>query len=371
MKKNIWLFVSLSLLLMGSFAYWLSCSEIENTIEAWNDCYCKEWFTWNDWKTKCTEVDTSLRDAELKKAIERMYENWLTHYNTIETFWSDKYLTREQASKFFVTFYSSILGKKLKDNINSKAFSDINEANPDLRYYISQADDLWLFRGINWKFIPKNKLTQAQAIAVAIRMINWNQEEPKNSWYINYYNMAKRYWLLKRWKFDIIDLNRINITRWDTALVLFTLYNHIINSKDTEKLADYSNNLANALNKCLEAEDENIVVFEDWTEEEMNNAITKIVNTCEESAKEVDSIWPWGNDDSLQKATLTVVSYNVLFYNKARAIIPYKHIESLTEEQEIKSDEIDKELKGLIEKFDKSYEELRVIQKEFSNNYKI
>jgi hypothetical protein len=197
MKKSIWLLMSLSLLFVGLFAYWASCGE--NAIEVWNECYCKEWFTWNDSKTKCTAIDTSWRDAELKKAIERMYENWLTQYNTPEKFKSNDYLTREQAAKIFSTFYSKVLNKKLSKNTNLKVFSDINEANSDLRYYISQAYDLWLFKGLKWKFMPTNKLTQAQAISVVIRMINWNLEEINNVWYINYYLKAKKYWLLKRW----------------------------------------------------------------------------------------------------------------------------------------------------------------------------
>lgn len=369
MKKNIWLFVSLSLLLIGSFAFWASCNEIQNSTNVWDECYCKEWFAWNKWKTQCIKIDTSSRDAELKKAIERMYENWLTQYNTPESFKSDDYLTREQASKFFVTFYSKILGKKVTWNLNLNAFSDINNADPDLKIFIAQANDMWLFKGSKWKFMPKNKLTQAQAIAVAIRMVNWNQKEIENSRYVNYYNKAKKYWLLKRWNFDIVDLNRINITRWDTALILYALNNHITNSKDSEKLINYNNNLANALNKCLDIENDNISTFDSWTEEEMNNAITQILNVCEDSAKEVRNIWPRGDDDSLEKAVLTVISYNILFYNKAKEIVPYKHIKNLTEEQEIESDKIDKELENFIKDFDKAFENLKAIQKEFSDNY--
>ena len=369
MEKNIWLFVSLSLLLIGSFTFWASCTEIQNSIEVWGECYCKNWFKWNDSKTECSKIDTSLRDAELEKAIERMYENWLTQYSTPETFWGDKYLTREQASKFFVTFYSKILGKKPAKNPNLTTFSDIDETNPDLKYFVAQASSMWLFKGTKGKFMPKNKLTQAQAIAVAIRMINWDQEEFKNSRYINYYNKARRYWLLKRWDYDIVDLNKINITRWDTALLLYTLYNYVTDNKDNEKLIDYNNSLTSALNKCLDKEDENIPAFESWTEDEMNNAISQILDTCKESTKEVRSIWTWDDDSSLQEAVLTVISYNILFYNKAKEIVPYKRISELTEDQEVESNKIDEELKDLIEKFDKSYEDLKAIQKEFYNNY--
>ena len=366
MKKSFWLLISLSILF--SFAYWASCNKIQNSVEVWNECYCNEWFTWNSSKTECIAIDTSSRDSELKKAIEWMYENWLTQYNTPEKFWSDDYLTREQAAKFFTTFYSKILGKKVTTNVNLNTFSDINETNPDLKYYVVQSNSIWLFKGVNWKFMPKNKLTQAQAIAVAIRIIKWDQEELKNSWYVNYYNIAKKYWLLKRWKFDIVDLNRTDITRWDTALILYAIYNRV-NNKDKDKLTDYNNKLSTALNKCLDIEDENIGTFESWTEDEMNNAIAQILNVCEESSKEAYSIWSWGNDNSLQNAILSVISYNILFYNKSKEIVPYKRLESLTENQKIESDKIDKELKELIEKFDKSYEDLKEVQKEFSDNY--
>ena len=154
-----------------------------------------------------------------------------------------------------------------------------------------------------------------------------------------------------------------------TALILYALNNHIINSKDSEKLINYNNNLANALNKCLDIENDNISTFDSWTEEEMNNAITQILNVCEDSAKEVRNIWPRSDDDSLEKAVLTVISYNILFYNKAKEIVPYKHIKDLTEEQEIEGDKIDKELENFIKDFDKAFENLKAIQKEFSDNY--
>ena len=367
MKKSIWLFVSLSLAFIGSFAYWTSCNEIQNSTEVWNECYCNEWFTWNDSKNGCIKIDTSLRDAELKEAIERMYENWLTQYNTIEKFSSDSYLTREQAAKFFSTFYTKVLNKKFNEKINSRTFLDINDANPELKYYIFQAHDMWLFKGFRWKFMPKNKLTQAQAISVAIRMINWDLEQIKNAWYTNYYIKAKKYWLLKRWDFDIVDLDRTNITRWDTALILYSLYKHIKNNKDTA--IDYNYNLTESINKCINAEEENLSVFESGTNEEMYNAIDKILAACKESAKEIYNIWAIEENDSLQKAMLTVISYNISFYNKAKEIVPYKNLDNLTEAQEIESGKIWEALNELIKKFDKSFENLKEIQKEFKNDY--
>ena len=366
MKKNIWLFVSLSLLF--SFAYWASCNEIQNSTEVWNECHCNEWFTWNSSKTECIKIDTSARDAELKKAIEWMYANWLTQYDTPEKFWSNDYLTREQAAKFFTTFYSKVLNRKFNWNADLKVFSDIDEANPELKQHISQAYNIWLFKGFRWKFMPKNNLTQAQAISVAIRMINWDLEQVKNAWYINYYEKAKKYWLLKRWDFDIVDLDRTYITRWDTAIILYALYNHIRSNNDNAAI-DYNYELTTSINKCLDAEEENIWVFENGTEDEMNNAISQILDACKESAKEIYNIWKIEENDSLQKAMLAVISYNISFYDKAKEIVPYKRMENMTETQEMESDKIWEALNDLINKFDKSFENLKHVQEEFKNDY--
>ena len=66
---------------------------------------------------------------------------------------------------------------------------------------------------------------------------------------------------------------------------------------------------------------------------------------------------------------LTVISYNISFYNKAKEIVPYKNLDNLTEAQEIESGKIWEALNELIKKFDKSFENLKEIQKEFKNDY--
>ena len=367
MKKNIWLFIGLSMLFIGSFAYWASCSEIQNSTEVWNECHCNEWFNWNDSKTGCIAIDTSSRDAKLKEAIKRMYDNWLTQYNNPEEFKSNDYLTREQAAKFFVTFYSKVLNKKLNENVNLKIFSDMDKADSNLKYYIFQSYDMWLFKGVKWNFMPNNKLTQAQAISVAIRMMNWDLEEMKNVWFANYYAKAKKYWLLKRWNFDFVYLDKTNITRWDTALILYTLYDYITNGK--EAAINYNYKLTTSINKCLDAEDKNIGAFESGTKEEMNNAINEILNACKEATKEIYNIWAIEENDSLWRAMLAVTTNNISFYNKAKEIVPYKRLENMTKVQETESDKISEVLHGLIEKFDESFENLKAIQKEFTNDY--
>ena len=51
--------------------------------------------------------------------------------------------------------------------------SDMKKADPTLWAHIVYANNMWLFKGSNWKFMPLNKLTKAQAIAVLIRIVDW------------------------------------------------------------------------------------------------------------------------------------------------------------------------------------------------------
>ena len=149
---------------------------------------------------------------------------------------------------------------------------------------------------------------------------------------------------------------------------MYALYEHITNNKDNAAI-DYNYNLTTSINKCLNAEEDNIGAFESGTEEDMYDAINKILDACKESAKEIYNIGIIEENDSLENAMLTVIYYNVLFFNKAKEIVPYKRIENLTEEQEIEGNKISEVLEDLIDKFDKSFENLKDVQKEFAKDY--
>jgi len=101
----------------------------------------------------------------------------------------------------------------------------------------------------------------------------------------------------------------------------------------------------------------------------MYNAINAILDVCKASAKEIYNIGSLEDDDSLQKAMLTVISYNISFYNKAKEIVPYKRLKTLTDTQKIESDKIEDVLEDLITKFDESFENLKNVQKEFASDH--
>ena len=185
------------------------------------------WWT-NNWSTQ-NNVKNDASDLEI--AIQWMYDNWLTIYNTPKTFMSNNYLTREQASKFFVQFATTVLNKD-KWNIKSyNIYSDIYNANPTLKDYIIYASNMWLFKWSNGRFMPFSNLTQAQALAVTIRLLDWYLEEPKDSWYIYYFYRTQMYWILWKTGIKFTSADRFYITRWDMALILYNAYKYYNNIK--------------------------------------------------------------------------------------------------------------------------------------------
>jgi len=182
------------------------------------------------WKTDWNNVITDNK-SELEIAIQWMYENWLTIYNTPVTFMSNNYLTREQASKFFVQFATSVLWKNKWYIESYNIYSDIYNANPSLKDYIIYANNMWLFKWANWKFMPFNNLSQAQALAVTIRMLDWYLDEPKDSWYVYYFYRAQMYWIIWKTGIKFTPADRFYITRWDMALILYNAYKYYNNIK--------------------------------------------------------------------------------------------------------------------------------------------
>ncbi len=337
----------------------------------YNNCVCKDWYEFNSQNTKCIKIikNNNTKDEELKEAIEWMYENWLTIFNSPDTFMSNDNLTREQASKFFAQFASKVLNKDFTENVDLSIFSDIGNADSSLTYYIIQSNYMWLFQGSNWKFMPFNKLTQAQAIAVAIRMIDWYLDETSWKRYENYYNNANNYWLLKRWKFDLTTLDKTNITRWDMALILYNLYKYIEN-EDVYDVIEYNDNIINASSACVNAFEHISEIEENWTSKQLKTSIDNAISECKDSLKELSEIWAWNNDDSFQKATMNLIANGILFLNKAKEILPYQDLTSITPNQKEKLNKMIDELETLENKIVESSDELTKVQQAFAKKFR-
>jgi len=194
------------------------------------------------WDTGKKAMTSTSKSDEFQMAINWMYDNWLTIYNNKSDFMWSSYITREQASKFFVQFASNVFGKDKWLISSYDTFSDIKNANPTLKDYIIYSSNMWLFKWINGKFKPFDNLTKAQAVAVAIRIMKWYQDETQsipyrrhtavywedityNGWYSVYFNYADSYLATKRrWDYDFTKLDSEYITREDLALILYNLY---------------------------------------------------------------------------------------------------------------------------------------------------
>lgn len=348
MKKTlIGCLVMLLAFWLNSFALWQECS----------DCLI------------ITDIDENTRDEELSEAIEWMYENWLTIYNTPETFMINDSLTREQASKFFAQFASKVLNKDFTDDTDLDKFSDIEKADSSLTYYIMQANHLWLFQWLDGKFMPHDKLTQSQAITVAIRMLDWNLDENNGYRFKNYFKNANDYWLLKRWDFDITTLDTTNITRWDMALILYTLYKYITNA-DVFGVMEYNNKLVDIATTCIDSEKNVWDTYKDWSSEELEIAINNTISQCKESIKQLKELWTRNGDDSLLNTVLDYIANNISYYNKMKNLIPYQDIAELSDTEEEIYNTIVEWLDKLSEKSEKYSNKLIEIQNKFAKKYR-
>ena len=202
--------------------YWIGAT-VGKTLDT---CDCKPGYIWNKYQTMCInefliKKDISLSE-EIKQAINRMYDNKLTIFNTVESFMGENFLTREQAAKFFVQSVKSVW-KRDEEKIIQIALSDINKADPTLQNYIREAIQIGLFQWVKGKFNPFNKLTKAQALAVLIRAIDGIKPENISPWYLNYYLLADKYNLLNGLDFSLDVLDKQNITRKEIALLLYRI----------------------------------------------------------------------------------------------------------------------------------------------------
>ena len=204
--------------------YWInSNSSWPANIDGSYQCYCNDGYIRNSNQTSCIRWIINVNTGELAEAISWMYNNWLTSYSSATDFMWDTYLTREQAAKFFVKFANTLW--KSDDAHKKNGFTDTRTATPDLVPFIWNAYSMWFMNWKNNKFMPFANLTQAQAVAMIIRIINWKQDETDPQWYAQYYTIANNDWLLTGLWFNYSILDSTNITRSVMALLLYRARN--------------------------------------------------------------------------------------------------------------------------------------------------
>lgn len=148
-----------------------------------------------------------------QEIIDFLYAKGATIFNTQDKFMFHSNITREQASKFFVMIKKTVFPEKKVSKAagTSCTFKDLKKADKSLQSYITEACEMWLFKGHAGNFMPFDKLTYGQAITVLMRIINnWPMDETQGAYYTNYFKKATQLGITTR--FDEANANA-NVTR--------------------------------------------------------------------------------------------------------------------------------------------------------------
>ena len=161
---------------------------------------------------------------EFKKALSFLRSYEMTMFDNIDGFDPYRNLSREEAAKIFSNFAMHVLCRKPDMNLSVK-YSDVENADPSLKPYITLAYQLGVMKGSGMgdgEFRPFDAISKAEVNAVLIRMILKSYLDEKQSenkmWYSEYNKVAT-------------DLAIINqgagaeaVSRNNVALMLFRAY---------------------------------------------------------------------------------------------------------------------------------------------------
>ncbi len=162
-----------------------------------------------------TSINT---DTKLNEAINRMFDNELTKYNTIQEYAPFELITREQAAKILVKF-AQIFGFLTINENESCTFDDLKEADETLKPYIIQACQAQIMQGNEKKFSPKYTISKAQFITAIIRLLEGKKlDETSTPWWTVYFELASKMGIVN--PADAITFDN-PITRYEVALILY------------------------------------------------------------------------------------------------------------------------------------------------------
>lgn len=169
-------------------------------------------------KHAVADIQPVYQQETKKEVINRMYKNWLTSFWSVATFKPDNFITREQMSKFSVTF--ALMVNKQRNVNPSCGFKDIYKWEKTLIPYLLSACNMSIIKGSKWYASPTKSLTKAEAITIIMRLIRNDISTNANPWYKNSYNIAKAYWITH----DSIKNMNNKTTRREVAVMLYRAY---------------------------------------------------------------------------------------------------------------------------------------------------
>lgn len=208
--------------------------------------------------------------SQLDQSISRMNKNWLTKFTNTTDFMATNNLRRDEASKFFVQYAKEVKGLTPDTSKTTCNFTDVSKARPDLKDIIKEACQLGLFQWSNGKFMPTQSLTNAQAITVLIRMIDWKKDETQWHFAQLYFEKGQKLWIMEWLALNsTANFDKLT-TRGDVGILLYNASK--LSSSNTSDTSDNTTtNNANIIqNHCL-LERPNDASMRDYCEEQQND----------------------------------------------------------------------------------------------------
>lgn len=171
-------------------------------------------------------VSFSFADSTLDQAISWMNQNGLTKFTNAQDFMANQNLRRDEATKFFVQ-YAKQVQKSVSDETKTECnrFTDLNKWRSDLADSMKNSCKLGLFQWTNWKFMPTQSLTNAQAITVLMRMIDGKQDETQWHFAQKYFERAKELGIMNGLNLNSTANFDKLATRGEVAILLFNASN--------------------------------------------------------------------------------------------------------------------------------------------------
>ncbi len=178
----------------------------------WNECYEK--------------IDANIIDqwndvsVMFKKAQQMFYSYGLTKRKGTLDYAPEKYLTREEATKFMVDFARNVLCRP-KSYVYKDSFKDLMKADEGFQKYIVLSYEYGIFKWSKWLFRPKDQITIDEFSSILVRLItNQFYDEKGADWAEKYREILKEYLHTEQ----ITTLTRENIAKIIYDIYLNNIY---------------------------------------------------------------------------------------------------------------------------------------------------
>ena len=215
----------------------------------WDDT----WINWNNVSLAIIAWNETLTDSsEFMEALNWMYDNNMTSYNTTESFMPYQTITRAQVAKILDKFATATNLTTIRNQWSCE-FSDVNPQS-EYKDSITRVCQYGIMAGSNDKFSPDQIVTKAEFVAMLIRLFDWAKlDESVSPWWTEYYKRAIEIWLISAQ--DTVSFAD-EIARYDVATYLYRL---------KVRLTMYNNlNSTQLPDEIVKTLSETITTWDDW-----------------------------------------------------------------------------------------------------------